>query len=343
MTRNEDLNKLFEAALSGKPAPSRFGNPEAQRKFSPLPAQSDGAALVQENRIEAFPTQAVGDLEPPTAQQIPPAPAPNSVSNRQYQFVPVPAPTPRTSAFEQPASPPVRPAPTPQPEPAFQKFASDSPFSKPQQVASQPQPRLVPMAKEADPAPQSPFIAAASPVQASPSGDLVTLDDRAKSSLESGLSEELGAILDAKIARTKRQRRRGLVITILVLLALVGGATGWIVTNPERYNAMKGVLAEIKSVGDIKGMVEKYQKALDNIGERGRQIDDASSALGVDPTTVDEHADGGFDKEMKDMMGEDGGPTAASRNAKLQEKFKDVQENGSLLKNGSEDGAGSAE
>ena len=122
----------------------------------------------------------------------------------------------------------------------------------------------------------------------------------------------------------------------LFFVGATGGAAGWVVTNPERFNAMKDVIAEIKSVGDIQGMVKKYQKALDKIAVRGEQINDATIAMGVDPASADDMADQGFDAEMRAMMGEDGGPTTAARNAKLMEKFKHVQEGGSLIKGADE-------
>ncbi len=195
----------------------------------------------------------------------------------------------------------------------------------------------------AQPSPQPAFQAVSSPAQAEAAGDLVMPDERSQTSLDAGLSEELGAIIDAKVQRAKRQRRRGLIFTLIFFVALIGGATAWVVTNPERFEAMKKVAAEIKSVGDIKGMVEDYKEALDKVAVRGQQIDAATGSMGVDPASVDERADQGFDKEMQEMTGGEGVPSAASRNAKLQEKFKDVQENGTLIKRGDEAKAGQNE
>jgi len=193
------------------------------------------------------------------------------------------------------------------------------------------------------PSSQFAFRAASSPAQAEPIGELVTLDERNQASLDAGLNEELGAIIDAKVVRAKRQRRRGLIFTLIFFVALIGGATAWVVTNPERFEAMKKVAAEIKSVGDIKGMVENYKEALDKVAVRGQQINAATGSMGVDPASVDEGADQGFDKEMQEMMGDESVPSAASRNAKLQEKFKDVQENGTFIKGSDEKKEGKTE
>ena len=168
---------------------------------------------------------------------------------------------------------------------------------------------------------------------------MVTLEDRGQASLDTGINAELGAIIDAKVARNKRKRRRGTIFLVLFFLGVTGGATGWVVTNPERFEAMKKVVAEIKSVGDIKGMAAQYQKALDKVAARSEQIDATILSMGGDPASAAGMEDQGFDKEMSGMMGEDGGSTAAARNIKLQDKFKHVQEGGSLMEGADKEAA----
>ncbi len=252
MTSNEDLNKLFEAALGDKQAPSRYGTPEEQRKFSPVPVLNNAPAPVQGSRFQASPAEQASTPQPAVESDLKTSPAP---------------------------------------------------------------------ATQASPATQE---------------DFVSLDQKGLASLDTGISAELGAIMDAKVARQKRKRRRGLLLIALFFTGTVGGTAGWVVTNPERFEAMKKVVAEIKSAGDIKGMVAKYQKALDKIAVRGEQIDAATTSMGIDPASADHMEDQGFDKEMREMMGEDGGPTTASRNSKLMEKFKHVKEGGSLIKKSDE-------
>lgn len=189
---------------------------------------------------------------------------------------------------------------------------------------------------QATPAPVSPApvseaapMVANDPAAAAPE---VVLDKHGAASLDTAINAELAEIMDQKITREKGRRRRGRLVLVLCLLGATGGAAGWVAVNPERVEAMKQTVAEIKSAGDIKGMVAKYQAALDKVGERGKQIDAATTAMGIDPASVDDHEDPGFDKEMKAMMGEEGGKTTAARDKILREKFGDVQESGSLIK-----------
>jgi hypothetical protein len=247
MNGREDLDKLFEAALHGTQAPSRFGTPDSMKKAAP-------------------------------------------------------------AAFGRPA-PPFQAAPSP-------ASASPATPSAPFQAA-----------------PSAPFQAAPSAVSPpAPAGPEVVLDKHGMKSLDSAVNAELAEIMDQKIAREKARKRRGRLVLVLSLLGISGGAAGWVASNPERVQAMKQTIAEIKSAGDIKGMVAKYQAALDKVAVRGKQIDAATTAMGVDPASVDEHEDPGFDKEMRAMMGEEGGKTTAARDKILRDKFGDVQKTGSLIK-----------
>ncbi len=165
---------------------------------------------------------------------------------------------------------------------------------------------------------------------------VVRREAQAEALLDISINAELAAIMDEKISKEKRRRKRGFLVTILFFVGVTGGAAGWVVSDPDRFEAMKSAIAEIKSVGDVQGMVAKYQKALDKVAVRGEQIDAATISMGVDPTSVDEYEDPGFDKEMQAMMGEDGGKTTAARDKLLREKFKSVQESGSLMPNKNE-------
>lgn len=271
MTNREDLDKLFEAALHEKSAPSRYGTPESQVKSAPAAFNKPIPQQPEPSAFQAAPPAGQGYVQP---QQQPVQP----------QFQPVPQ--------------------HPQPPQQFQA-------APPQQPAIQP-----------------------APAQDAGLIDISQVDDpfaaQAVKSKDTALSEELGSILDAKVAKEKRRKRRGRIMLVLFFFSVTGGSAAWVVTNPERYKAMKEVITEIKSVGDIEGMVAKYQKALDKIAVRGEQIDAATESMGVDPRSADHMADQGFDKEMREMMGEDGGPTTAERDKLLREKFKSVEEGGSL-------------
>lgn len=286
MTNREDLDKLFEAALHEKSAPSRYGTPESQVKSAPAAFNKPIPQQPEPSAFQAAPPAGQGYVQP---QQQPVQP----------QFQPVPQHPQPPQQFQ--AAPPQAQAPQPS---AFQA-------APPQQPANQPTP------------PQDAGLI-----------DISQVDDpfaaQAVKSKDTALSEELGSILDAKVAKEKRRKRRGRIMLVLFFFSVTGGSAAWVVTNPERYKAMKEVITEIKSVGDIEGMVAKYQKALDKIAVRGEQIDAATESMGVDPRSADHMADQGFDKEMREMMGEDGGPTTAERDKLLREKFKSVEEGGSL-------------
>lgn len=121
--------------------------------------------------------------------------------------------------------------------------------------------------------------------------------------LDEATSAELGALLDAQIKRKARQRKRELVVTLLVCFGLTGGGYGWFIQSPNRVQAFNDAIKEIRSVGDIKGLVAKYQKALDRIAARSKQIDEATIAMGGDPT-LETTEDPYFTAETEKLTGE---------------------------------------
>jgi hypothetical protein len=137
-------------------------------------------------------------------------------------------------------------------------------------------------------------------------------------------AEELGALLDEQVARRNRKHRIESMVAAVVLIGLTGGSAGWFVQSPERVQAFLSVIAEIRSVGDVKGMVAKYEAALKRISARGQQIDQASSAMGVKPGAEDEK-DAYFDAEMKQMMGGEG-RTVGARVGNMERSFGDIRE-----------------
>lgn len=137
--------------------------------------------------------------------------------------------------------------------------------------------------------------------------------------LDDAASDELGALLDEQITRQARKRRRDSLVAALVLFGLTGGGFGWFVQSPDRVEAFKSAMTEIRSVTDVKGMIAKYQAALDKISARSQQIDQATAAMGIDPTTVDDK-DPNMEAEMKQMMGGEG-KTVGERNRALQQAF----------------------
>jgi hypothetical protein len=148
----------------------------------------------------------------------------------------------------------------------------------------------------------------------------------ANAGLDAAAAEELRILLDEQNLRMKRKRRRETIGTLAVFFALTGGGFGWFVHSPDRVQAVRAAMTEIRSVGDIASMVAKYQKALDKIGTRARDIDAATESMGVS-SNQDGMKDIYMDAEMKEMMGGEG-KTVGERNRVLQEKFGSVKTGG---------------
>lgn len=143
--------------------------------------------------------------------------------------------------------------------------------------------------------------------------------------LDEATSNELGALLDEQYARKKKRRRRELIMTAVVCFGLTGGGYGWFIQSPSRVTALQEAIKEIKSVGDIKGLVAKYQKALDRIGDRSKQIDEATVAMGGDPSQKNLD-DIYMEAETAAFTGEKG-QSIGARNKMIQDKFGKVLKN----------------
>jgi hypothetical protein len=139
------------------------------------------------------------------------------------------------------------------------------------------------------------------------------------------LGEEFATLMEERELRLKLRHRRQALITSLVFFGSLAGGVGWVVSSPDRRAALKSAYADIKSVGDVNSIVARYQAALEKIKARGNTIDGATRSMGIDPTKVDSGKDPGFDTEMRDMIGPDGGPTTAERDVKLRERFESMK------------------
>jgi hypothetical protein len=149
--------------------------------------------------------------------------------------------------------------------------------------------------------------------------------------LDGAASAELGALLDEQVRRKARRHRIESLVAALVLFGLTGGGFAWFVQSPERVQAFTSAIREIRSVGDVKALVAKYQAALDRISARGQQIDQASSAMGSVVTAEDEK-DPYLEAEMKGMMGGEG-KTIGERSKQMKSAFGHMEEeHGKALK-----------
>ena len=172
------------------------------------------------------------------------------------------------------------------------------------------------------PAPFSPMPAAPASVGAAEFDPRKTV---APVALDATAAEELGALLDEQNARKKRRARRAALCTLAFFLTTTGGFSAWFVQNPERVQAFKDAMRDIRSVADVQSMVAKYDAALERIQVRSKQIDQASMAMGIDPTKTANEEDPYFEAEMKGMMGSDAkgkaSKTVGQRNGMLKDKF----------------------
>jgi hypothetical protein len=132
----------------------------------------------------------------------------------------------------------------------------------------------------------------------------------------------LGAFLDAQIKRKALQWKRELLMTLLVVGGMTRGGFGWFVQSPTRVQAFRDAMSEIRSVGDINGLVAKYQVALDKIAARSSQIDEATVAMGGDPTLGGDE-DPYFEAETEPLTGEKRA-SSGERHKKLQQQLGKV-------------------
>jgi hypothetical protein len=120
---------------------------------------------------------------------------------------------------------------------------------------------------------------------------------------------EFGSMLEEREGRIKKRSKRAALAVNLLLLALVGGtATSFAVSPTLRGKAQNLVTSLKEGVDDVKMMgkgSENYDEALKEVAERGNQIEAATIAMGVDPSTVDPGDDPGMLAEMNELAGED--------------------------------------
>lgn len=236
MADPSDLDKLFDAALHERKAPSRFGTPEEHMKVAP-------AAFLKSD--SAF--QKADDSAQPSAS------------------------------------------------PFIAATSDAKPFA---------------------PAGVSVFQAAPAETAAGPE---VVLDQSGVASLDHGTNAELEAILDKKIAKEKGKKRRDRLIAVVLVIGLVGGVSGWFVTNPEKMAMLKKVMADVKTASDPNAVADQYKESLEKVAVRGNQLDGATEMIGGEAPP--EGSDQGMDKEMKEVAGDGAGLSASEKQKLLQEKL----------------------
>ncbi|MGB6221606.1 hypothetical protein [Haloferula sp.] len=131
---------------------------------------------------------------------------------------------------------------------------------------------------------------------------------------------EFGALLEEREGRIKKKASRARWAVNLLLIGLFGGTATAFTVSPTLRGKVEHLTVSLKEgVEDVKMMgkgSENYDEALEEIGQRGNQIDEASRMMGVDPTTVDPGDDPNMLAEINQLAGEDVG--LDSRLGKLQ-------------------------
>ncbi|GAA5481696.1 hypothetical protein [Haloferula sargassicola] len=121
--------------------------------------------------------------------------------------------------------------------------------------------------------------------------------------------EELSAMLEERDGRLKKRRGRVRMVTNVALLALIVAPTAAVMIHPGLRAKFDWLVVNIgKSMEDVKSMAntkDSYDEALDKVATRGNQIDDATRALGVDPTQVVPGEDPEMKAEMQAFMGDE--------------------------------------
>lgn len=145
------------------------------------------------------------------------------------------------------------------------------------------------------------------------------------------LEEDLVALLEEQAERLRKRRRGANWVIVAFFGLLFTSASAWYVSSENNQRKVADLILDFKSSGkDFKmianptGIADQYDKALEEIGSRSKDIDQASASLGVDPTTVVED---GMEAEMKEMAGGEG-RTVGERNRLLKAKlgvFADAQ------------------
>jgi hypothetical protein len=137
--------------------------------------------------------------------------------------------------------------------------------------------------------------------------------------LDAAAAEELRVLLEEQNNRKARKDKREKLMFLIVLLVLIGGGCAWFVQAPERVQALKEAIRDIRSAGDVVAVFDKYRDALTRVSVRSKQIDQSTGELGVSSNTAGEK-DPYLDAEMGAMMSGEG-KTVGQRNRMLQDKF----------------------
>lgn len=116
----------------------------------------------------------------------------------------------------------------------------------------------------------SPAAPAAAPAVEIPAGPVVN------AGLSDTASAQPGSRLEEQHQQKTANHRLGAMITLGVFFALTGGGFCWFVQSPQRVAALQEAIRDVRSGGEIKSMVAKYDAALEKVAVRSKQSDQAT-------------------------------------------------------------------
>jgi hypothetical protein len=148
-----------------------------------------------------------------------------------------------------------------------------------------------------------------------------------------GLDLDLQAELEAREKRLKKKRALQSRSVTLIGIAALAGVGAWYHFSPSFQAQVQELVRNVRQSGkDVKTIgtiTESYDKQLEKVAAHGNQLDQATRSLGGDPTRASTD-DPNFDKQARELTGEDG--SATDRTKQLKEKFGGVQKLGGKAK-----------
>lgn len=136
--------------------------------------------------------------------------------------------------------------------------------------------------------------------------------------------DDISQLIDEQIARLAKKRRHANWVTLSFFGLMVGSASAWYSSSKDNSRIVADLITDIKASGkdfdlirSVTCMASQYDKALEIISNRSKDINKATISLGIDPKSVKED---GMESEMKDMMGGKG-KTIGERDRMLKQEL----------------------
>ena len=139
---------------------------------------------------------------------------------------------------------------------------------------------------------------------------------------DEGLSADLQELINARRPTECETSARTKIVLLTLSAAMSVSLILWFTQSKQRTSLVGEALSDLEMSGDMGKMVGSYDAALDRIGERGEQIDDATRSMGVEPGSEREGSDSGLEAQLQEALG--GGATL-DREAQTKELIGEAQ------------------